>query len=145
MKISIPSKSIQRIVTAFILGAAVLAFGGGKAYAQSHDRWQEKADFKQHQRYERQEFGGWAMRGHQRAERRAFKQEESLERQYGAYGHSPYGAYQYPSGHVNGYSTGHTGYDYPSGYGGSYYSGPYHGNGWHSPGDGPHHHHDHHY
>jgi hypothetical protein len=148
MKISITTKSTKRIVTVFVLGAGVLAFGNGKAFAQSHDQRHEKADFKQHQRDERREFGGWGVRDHQRGEKRAFKQQERLERRYGAYGYSPYGAYSYPSVHDNRYPSGQVGYGYSDGYSagtGSYYHDPYYGNGQHGPTRyDPYHYDDHH-
>lgn len=97
------------------LAAAFLAVGGSKAYGQAHEYGQphnqrhERADFKDHQRQERRDYGSGAVRDHQRQESRAFKYEERQERSgyYGGYGYPPYGGGQY------GGSYG--GYDYPSG------------------------------
>lgn len=148
MKVRVSNKSGKHIAVAFILGAAVIAFGGGKAYAQAHDQRHEKADFKHHQRDERSEYGKWAVRDHQRAEKRAFAQEERHEHRHGTHGYSTYGAYPYPSAHRSAYLSGHDGYRYPSGHagtGGSYHPGQYHGDGQHGEaGYDPYQHDDHH-
>ena len=78
MKTPISDKSRTSIVAVFVLGAAILAIGSGKVYAQGHDQRREKADFDHHQRDERIEYGKWAVRHHQRAEKGGFRQQEVL-------------------------------------------------------------------
>jgi hypothetical protein len=133
MKELISGKSSKRIIAVFALGAALLAFGGGTAYAQAHDQRHEKHEFKDHQKMERGIYGNSAVRDHQRAEKNVFKNQERAERsgyygtpyygENGGYGYPPYGQSQYPSAHSHGYPWGHGGYSYPN-------PGGYYGNGY---------------
>lgn len=124
----------KRLSFAAVVGAAALTLGSGTAFAQSHDQRHEKADFKDHQRMERRDFGKNAVRDHQRAETRAFKNQERAERRgyYGGNAYPPYGT-QHPSGN---YPYG--GYGHPGGYSsaGPYHSNSGHGNsaGWYGTG-----------
>lgn len=104
---------------------AVLAIGASNASAQAHDYGQahnqrhERADFKDHLKQERRDYGSRMVREHQRQEKRTFKNEERQERwgNYSGFAYPPYtgGRYVSPYG----------GYGYPRGYG---YPNQMHGN-----------------
>jgi hypothetical protein len=127
------TRRISPLKYAALALVALLGIGASKAYAQAHDYGQphnqrhERADFKDHLKQERRDYGSAVVREHQREENRAFKNEERQERWggNGAYGYSPYaspyGGYSYPGG-----------YGYPSGQvhgdGHRNYGDPYHGN-----------------
>ena len=107
--------SRKHLIVMVGLAAAFLAVGGRKADAQAHEYGQprnprhERADFKDHQRQERRDYGSRAVRDHQRQESRAFKYEERQERSgyYGGYGYPPYGGGQYGGTYGGyGYSSG---------------------------------------
>jgi len=144
------SKSMKRIAATVLFGGAMLPFGAGSVFAQAHapgqphDQRHEKADFKDHQRQERRDYGSAAVREHQRQENRTFKYEERQERrgwyggQYGypQYGNGAYGAYGYPP-----YGYGYPGsgsYPYQQPYPGTYgnrgrahgHNYPYQQRGW---------------
>lgn len=146
----------KRFVPALLVAGGLLAFGGSQAYAQTHNQKQEKRALKDHQRYERDQYGGGAVRDHQRQESGAFKRKEQQERRgaygvYGPYNQPPYyggypnqGGYSYPNigGYPNqgGYSYPNIG-RYPSRPGGYYggYGWPGQGRGrWHNQGYGNH-------
>jgi hypothetical protein len=123
-------KSILKHCAAAVI--AVLVTSGRKVYAQAHDFGQphsqrhEKADFKDHQREERRDYGTGIVREHQREEKRAFKYEERQERRrthggsYAGYGYPSHGrghhsyvsgltspwVYGYPSGQMHGHNAG---------------------------------------
>lgn len=125
----------KRIIGSSILASAILVFGAGTALAQSHDQRHERADFKDHQRQERRDYGRNNVRFHQREESRAFKEQERNERAayYGAYGQYsngyPVNGYPYPS-HANGYPPS-WGYGDPSNGSQPYYHAPYSNHGRH--------------
>lgn len=113
---------LVRTLAIAVLAVSFLLVGSGKVYAQVHDQRHERADFKNHQRHERRDFGRWAVRDHQRAEKRAFREQERRERfgyyggNHGPYGYPSYGTYGHRSTHGNAYPAHRGGHAYPRGH-----------------------------
>lgn len=67
-------KSTKSLIGRGMFALAIFAIGATAASAQTHSNRHEKADFKDHQKQERRDYGKSAVRDHQRQESQVFTQ-----------------------------------------------------------------------